>query len=62
MEKVKVIQERLKITQSRLNSYNDERTTNLLFEMDDWVYLKVSHMKSVMRFVIYWSIHNIQEN
>lgn len=52
MEKVKVIQERLKITQSRLNSYNDERTTNLLFEMDDWVYLKVSHMKSVMRFVI----------
>ncbi|WMV59091.1 hypothetical protein MTR67_052476 [Solanum verrucosum] len=50
MEKVRVIQERLKTTQSRQKSYNDVRRRDLEFEVDDWVYLKVSPMKSVMRF------------
>nr|AAT39297.2 Gag-pol protein, putative [Solanum demissum] len=50
MEKVKVIQERLKTAQSRQKSYIDVRTRALEFEVDDWVYLKVSPMKGVMRF------------
>ncbi|WMV58173.1 hypothetical protein MTR67_051558 [Solanum verrucosum] len=50
MEKVKVIQERLKTTQSRQKSYINVRRRDLEFEVDDWVYLKVSPMKGVMRF------------
>ncbi|WMV42349.1 hypothetical protein MTR67_035734 [Solanum verrucosum] len=50
MEKVKVIQERLKTAQSRQKSYTDVRKRELEFEVDDWVYLKVSPMKGVMRF------------
>ncbi|KAH0748617.1 hypothetical protein KY290_027849 [Solanum tuberosum] len=50
MEKVKVIQERLKTAQSRQKSYTDVRRRELEFEVDDWVYLKVSPMKGVMRF------------
>ncbi|WMV46709.1 hypothetical protein MTR67_040094 [Solanum verrucosum] len=50
MEKVKVIQERVKTTQSRQKSYTDGRRRELEFEVDDWVYLKVSPMKGVMRF------------
>ena len=51
MEKVKVIQEILKTTQSRQKSYTDVRKRLVEFEVDDWVYLKVSPMKGVMRFV-----------
>ncbi|KAH0633253.1 hypothetical protein KY284_036039 [Solanum tuberosum] len=50
MEKVKVIQERLKTAQSRQKTYTDVRRRELEFEVDDWVYLKVSPMKGVMRF------------
>ncbi|WMV24393.1 hypothetical protein MTR67_017778, partial [Solanum verrucosum] len=50
MEKEKVIQERLKMAQSRQKSYTDVRRRALEFEVDDWVYLKVSPMKGVMRF------------
>ncbi|KAH0710411.1 hypothetical protein KY284_011838 [Solanum tuberosum] len=50
MEKVKVIQERLKMAQSRQKSYTDVRRRALEFEVDDWVYLKVSPMKGVRRF------------
>ncbi|XP_049373445.1 uncharacterized protein LOC125838428 [Solanum verrucosum] len=50
MEKVKVIQERLKMAQSRQKSYTDVRRRALEFEIDDWVYLKVSPVKGVMRF------------
>ncbi|WMV49180.1 hypothetical protein MTR67_042565 [Solanum verrucosum] len=50
MEKVKVIQERLKTAQSHQKSYTDVRRRELEFEVDDWVYLKVSPMKGVMRF------------
>ncbi|XP_049372615.1 uncharacterized protein LOC125837564 [Solanum verrucosum] len=50
MEKVKVIQERFKTTQSRQKSYIDVRRRDLEFEVDDWVYLKVSPMKGVIRF------------
>ena len=50
MDKVKVIQERLKTTRSRPKSYIDVRKRPLEFKVDDWVYLKVSPMKGVMRF------------
>ncbi|KAH0641167.1 hypothetical protein KY285_037753 [Solanum tuberosum] len=50
MEKEKVIQERLKTTQSRQKSYTDVRRRALEFEVHDWIYLKVSLMKGVMRF------------
>ncbi|KAF3659410.1 putative Retrotransposon protein [Capsicum annuum] len=50
MEKVKVIGERLKTTQSRHKSYTYVRRRDLEFEVDGWVFLKVSPMKGVMRF------------
>ncbi|WMV43039.1 hypothetical protein MTR67_036424, partial [Solanum verrucosum] len=50
MEKVKVIQKRLKLAQSRQKSYTDIRIKELEFEVDDWFYLKVSPMKGVMTF------------
>lgn len=36
--------------QSRQKSYSNVRIGHLEFEVDDWVYLKVSTMKGVMRF------------
>nr|AAT38727.1 Polyprotein, putative [Solanum demissum] len=50
MDKVKIIQERLKTMQSHQKSYTDVRRRDLEFEVDDWVYLKVSPMKGVMCF------------
>ena len=50
MEKVEIIQERLKTAQSRQKSYTNIRRRDLEFEVSDWAYLKVSHMKGVMRF------------
>ncbi|WMV19088.1 hypothetical protein MTR67_012473 [Solanum verrucosum] len=50
MEKVQLIRDRLKIAQSHQKYYADVRRRNLEFEIDDWVFLKVSPMKGVMRF------------
>ena len=50
IEKVKVIQQRLKIAQSQHKSYADSRRRGLEFSLGDWVFLKVSPMKGVMRF------------
>ncbi|XP_069147120.1 uncharacterized protein [Solanum lycopersicum] len=50
MDKVKVNKERLNTTQNRQKSYTNVRRRPLEFEVDDWVYLKVSTMKGVMRF------------
>ena len=41
IEKVKVIQERLKTAQSRQTSCIDFRRRPVEFEVDDWVYIKV---------------------
>ena len=51
MEKVKVIQERLKMAQSCQISYTSVRRRPLEFKVDDLVYLKVSLMKGVIGFV-----------
>ncbi|RVW60053.1 Retrovirus-related Pol polyprotein from transposon 17.6 [Vitis vinifera] len=50
VEKVALIKERLKTAQSRHKSYADQRRRDLEFEVGDHVFLKVSSMKSVMRF------------
>ena len=50
MEKVKLIRDRLKTALSRQKSYADVRRRELEFQVDDWVFLKVSPMKGVMRF------------
>ncbi|XP_059302345.1 uncharacterized protein LOC132054320 [Lycium ferocissimum] len=39
MEKVKLIQERLKTAQSRQKSYTDVRRRDIEFQVDDWVFL-----------------------
>ncbi|XP_070050793.1 uncharacterized protein [Nicotiana tomentosiformis] len=50
MEKVKIIKELLKTAQNRQKSYLDVRHRDLEFKEDDWVFLKVSPMKGIMRF------------
>ena len=50
MEKVQLIRDRLKIAQSRQKSYADVKRRELEFQVDDWVFLKVSPMKGVMIF------------
>ena len=50
LEKVRMIRERLKTAQSRQKSYADVRRRALEFRVGDWVYLKVSPMKGVVRF------------
>ena len=49
-EKVDVIRERLKTAQSRQKSYTDRRRKDLEFQVDDWVFLKLSPWKGVVRF------------
>ena len=50
MEKVQLIRYRLKTTQLHQKSYADVRRRELEFQVDDWVFRKVSPMKGVMRF------------
>ena len=49
-EQVRVIQENLKIAQSRQKSYADKKRQSILFQVGDHVYLRVSPMKGVQRF------------
>ena len=50
MENVKVIREIFKTAQSHQKSYKNDRKGTLEFEVDDWVYLKVSPRKGVVRY------------
>jgi hypothetical protein len=49
-EKVQVIRENLKLAQIGQKSYHDKGTTPRHFEVGDYVYLKVSPTKGVLRF------------
>ncbi|KAI5355522.1 hypothetical protein L3X38_008417 [Prunus dulcis] len=49
-EQVKIIRERLKIAQDRQKSYAYNRRKELQFEVGDWVFLKLSPWKGVVRF------------
>jgi hypothetical protein len=44
--------ENLKVAQSRQKSYADKRRINLSFEIGDFVYIKVSPMRSTQRFKV----------
>ncbi|XP_070025581.1 uncharacterized protein [Nicotiana sylvestris] len=50
IEKLKLIWERLLTAQSHQKSYSDMQRQNLEFGDNDWVFLKVSHMRGLMRF------------
>ena len=50
IEVVQVVRDRLLTAQSRQKSYADRRRRPLEFAVDDFVYLRVSPMKGVMRF------------
>jgi hypothetical protein len=49
-EKVKLIQQRLKIAQHRQKCYAGKRRQPFFVQVGDFVYLKVSPMKGVTRF------------
>jgi len=49
-KKVRTIQEHMKAAQSRQKSYADIRRRPLMFEVGDYVYLKVSPIKGTQRF------------
>ena len=49
-KQVRMIQDNLRVAQSRQKSYADTRRRELTFEVGDYVYLKVSPMRSVKRF------------
>jgi hypothetical protein len=47
-----MIWENLRVTQSRQKSYVDKRRRDLLFEVGDFVYLKVSPMRGTRKFEV----------
>ena len=49
-EQVRIIQQHIEAAQSRLKSYADKIRSPLVFEVGNYVYLKVSPMKKVQRF------------
>jgi hypothetical protein len=49
-DQVRVIRENLRVEQSRQKTYADNRRRDLVFEVGDYVYLKVLPMRSVKRF------------
>ena len=49
-EKVKLIRDKLKVAQSRQKSYADSKRKELVYEIGDRVYLRVSPLRGVKRF------------
>ena len=49
-EKIRIIRERLKVTQDRQKSYADVRRKKLEFKVDNMVFFKVAPWKGVIRF------------
>ena len=49
-EKIQLIRKRLKTAQSRQKSYADNRRRNIEFQIGDFVFLKVSPSKGIVRF------------
>jgi hypothetical protein len=49
---VQTVRQNLKVAQSRQKSYADTRRRDLVFEIGDFVYVKVSPMRGVKRFRI----------
>jgi hypothetical protein len=51
-KQVRMIRESLRVAQSRQKSYVDHRRRELIFEVGDFVYLKVSPMKGLCHFKV----------
>jgi hypothetical protein len=51
-KQVRMIRENLRVAQSRQKSYADHRRRELSFEVGDFVYLKVSPMRGLHRFMV----------
>ena len=49
-EKVKLIRDRLKVSQSRQKSYADSKRKEVVYEIGDRAYLRVSPLRGVKRF------------
>ncbi|XP_070011661.1 uncharacterized protein [Nicotiana sylvestris] len=50
LDKVNIIQDRLRTAQSRKNSYDDRKVRDVAFKIEERVLLRVSPMKGMMRF------------
>lgn len=50
IKKVRLIQERLKVMQGQQKPYSNMRKREQEFNIDDWVYQKISPMKGIMYF------------
>jgi hypothetical protein len=51
-KQVRMVRENLRVAQSRQKSYVDHRRRELIFEVGDFVYLKVSPMRGLRRFKV----------
>ncbi|WVZ63997.1 hypothetical protein U9M48_013583 [Paspalum notatum var. saurae] len=49
-QQIKMVRENLRVAQSRQKRYADVRRRDLIFKVDDFVYLKVSPMRGIRRF------------
>ncbi|WVZ70523.1 hypothetical protein U9M48_019183 [Paspalum notatum var. saurae] len=49
-QQLRIVQENLRVAQSRQRSYADVRSRDLSFKVDDHMYLKVSPMRGIRRF------------
>jgi len=67
-EKVKMIQEKMKASQSRQKSYHDKRRQDLEFQEGDHVFLRVTPVTVVGRALkskklkVYWSVSYTRKN
>jgi hypothetical protein len=51
-KQVRMVRENLQVAQSRQKSYADHRRRDLIFEVGDFVYLKVSPMSGLHHFYV----------
>jgi hypothetical protein len=51
-KQVRMVRENLHVVQSRQKSYADHRRRGLSFEVGDFIYLEVSHMRGLHRFKV----------
>jgi hypothetical protein len=52
-KKVHMVRENLQVVQSRQKSYTDHRRRDLSFQVGDFVYLKMSHMRGLRHFNVW---------
>jgi hypothetical protein len=55
-KQVQMVHKSLKVAQSRQKSYADKRRRGISFEIEDFIYLKVSPMRGTRRFRVKWKL------